>query len=307
MVVSQEATLKDLNDEIEAMDAKKTVAEESLSSLNLKMDAVTNERDGLASELQSTVKELESLRGELNLIRSGTDSLSHSSSSSELDSSQDMDNFSSSREGIRKILESSKITREDIDFICSSMDKAKATITELGKERKTLKKEVKRLRAALEQSQGELKTVKKNCKVMNQQTISLRGDVNQAKSLLKENEAEKNRLSSALQAAHEAMDEIHRCSSESYNALVHQSQHEISMLKSELESKDEAIEQLHALHNEHVSKFDITSDSIQSSQPSVVTSAERFKVEKGQSMLGILKGRRTKRKDKDQLSYRKKK
>jgi chromosome segregation ATPase len=307
MVVSQEATLKDLNDEIEAMDAKKTVAEESLSSLNLKMDAVINERDGLASELQSTVKELESLRGELNLIRSGTDSLSHSSSSSELDSSQDMDNFSSSREGIRKILESSKITREDIDFICSSMDKAKATITELGKERKTLKKEVKRLRAALEQSQGELKTVKKNCKVMNQQTISLRGDVNQAKSLLKENEAEKNRLSSALQAAHEAMDEIHRCSSESYNALVHQSQHEISMLKSELESKDEAIEQLHALHNEHVSKFDITSDSIQSSQPSVVTSAERFKVEKGQSMLGILKGRRTKRKDKDQLSYRKKK
>jgi len=307
MVASQEATLKDLNDEIEAMDAKKTEAEESLSSLHSKMDVVINERDGLASQLQSAVKELESVRAEWEKMRSGEGS-SPLSTPSELDSSQDIDNFAgSSGQGIRKILESSKITKEDIDYICSNMDKAKAIISEIGKERKTLKKEVKQLRADLEQAQGELKTVKKNCKVMNQQTIALRGDVNQAKSLLKEREAEKNQLASDLEAAHEAMDEIQRCSSESYSALVQKSQHEISMLKSELESKDEAIEQLHALRNDHISKFDITSDSIQSSQPSVVTSAERFKVEKGQSMFGILKGKRTKRKGKDQLSYRKKK
>ena len=310
MVVSHEATLKDLSDEIEAMDAKKTEIEESLSSLHSKMDEVINERDGLASQLQYAAKELESVRAEWEKVRSGTE-LSHTPipSPTKLDSSLDVDNFASSPgHGIRKILESSKISREDIDFICSNIDKSKAIITEIGKERKTLKKEVKRLRADLEQAQGELQAVKKNCKVMNQQTIELRGDVNQAKSLLKEHETEKNQLASDLEAAHEAMDQIQKSSSESYNSLVQQSQLQISMLQSELESKDEAIDRLHALRNDHISKYDITSDSIQSSQqPSEVTSVERFKVEKGQSMFGLLKGKRTKRKGTDQLSYRQRK
>jgi len=309
MVVSHEATMKDLNDEIESMDAKRSETEESVSSLQSMMDIVTSERDGLASQLQSAIEELESVRAEWGKVRSSAGS-SLAVTPSKVDVSQEVDDFAKSSPGqnIRKILESSKISSEDIDFICSSMERAKTVITEIGKERRLLKKEVKRLRAELEHAQGELTTVKKNCKVMNQQTIALRGDVNQAKSLLKEYEAEKNQLASDLEAAHEAMDQIQSCSSESYKVLVQQSQHEISKLKSELESKDEAIDRLQALRNDHISKFDITSDSIQSSQqPTVVTSTERFKVEKGQSMFGILKGKRTKRKGKDQLSYRKRK
>ncbi|KAL7492769.1 hypothetical protein ACHAWT_001796 [Skeletonema menzelii] len=308
MVMSHEATMKDLNDEIEAMDAKRTKTEESLSSLHSKMDTVVNERDGLASQLQCAIEELASARAEWETVRSSAGS-SFALTPSKVEFSQEVEDFASSPgQGIRKILESSKLSKEDIDFICSNMEKSKTILTQVGKERRFLKKEVKRLRAELEQAQGELTAVKKNYKIMNQQTIALRGDISQAKSLLKEYEAEKNQLTSDLSAAHEAMDQIQRCSSESYQDLVQQSRDEIAVLKNELESKDEAIEQLQVLRNDHISKFDITSDSIQSSQQqTVVTSTERFKVAKGQSMFGMLKGKRTKRKGNDQLSYRKRK
>jgi chromosome segregation ATPase len=203
---------------------------------------------------------------------------------------------------------SSKISREDIDHICSNIDKAKAIVTQLGKERKTLKKEVKRLRLNLEKAQGELTTVKKDCNVMEEQTIALRSDVSKVKSLLKESQTERNQLASDLEKADKAMQKLQRSSSESHKAIVQQSQYEISMLRSEIESKDEAIEQLRALHNEHISKFDITSESVQESQQLSVseeTLAESVKVEKGKYMFGLLKGKRSKRKSKDQLSYRK--
>jgi chromosome segregation ATPase len=226
---------------------------------------------------------------EYDKMRSGADS----STPNILDSSQDV--------------AQSTISIEGIGHSCANMAEAKSIITELEKERFALEKEVNGLRVDFERVQGELITLKKSSKVVNQQTIALRGDLNKAKTLLSEAETIKIQLESDLEKSQQQIQQIQRSSSESYNAIVQQSQREISMLKIELESKDEAIEQLQALSKEHISKFDITSVSMQcSQQPSVVTSSERFKVEKGQSMFGILKGKRTMRKSKDQLSYRQK-
>ena len=309
MIASHEATLKALNDEIEMIDSKKSDAEESLSSLHSKMDAVINERDGLAMQLESTVHELRCARAELDQIKTVAVSPPAPTPREEDDASQEVDDLSCSPgQAIRKILESSKISREDIDHICANMDKAKAIVTQIGNERKTLKKEVKRLRLHLERAQGELTTVKKDCNVMEEQTTALRSNVSKVKSLLKESQTERNQLASDLEKAHKAMQKLQRSSSESHKAIVQQSQYEISMLRSEIESKDEAIEQLRALHNEHISKFDITSESVQESQQLSVseeTLAESVKVEKGKYMFGLLKGKRSKRKSKDQLSYRK--
>ena len=311
MVVSHEATMKDLNDEIESMDAKRSETEKSLSSLHSMMNEVINERDGFATQLKAATEELQLIRVERNRLRSAVGNHAFPCTSPEkIDSSEDVDTFAANSpgQGIRQILESSTISREDIDFICSNMDKSKTVLTQVGKERKLLKKEVKLLHAELNQAKEELKSVKKHCKVANQHTLLLRGDVNEANALLKECEAEKDRLTSNLEAAHEALVRVQQCSSDSYEDLKQRNQQEISRLKSELESKEEAIEQLNALRVEHISKFDITSDSIPSSQqPTVVTSTERFKVERGQSMFGILKGKRSKRKGRDQLSYRKQK
>ena len=319
--------MEELRADMVVLNQQKTDAENTLSSLHLKMDSIICERDGLASQLDKAVKELEKSRTDRNKLiielKSSThleEDLLHGSNTPEFNwnisrvdahdndaeahQNEDSLQFSPQKQFL-EILNLSQISEEDIDRVCDKMSKAQSIISEIEKERKMLKKEVKTLRAQLENSRRELATVKQNCTEMNRQTQALRNEVDKTRLLLKESEAENSQMISELEKAQDEIERIKRHSSKSYNSLVAQSKQEISRLKTELKQKASSKEMpvtfpsepagtgnINRFDSKKISKYDISFETVVASNKTgknniSVKSKDRFKIEKGQTMFGI--------------------
>ena len=334
-VNSHEETLVELRDQLRSLGMQKAQVEEMLSSLHSKMDHVMSERDDLAHKLDKAVKELESVSEErkrlaakvtdnprihhhhdevhCHIFETAAATMDLSIVDSELEIKSNEQSYFDvlPGQGIREILNSSRISEREVDLVCEKMSNVRTIMTQIDQERKQLKKEVKHLRADLELAQGELTTANEEHKKVHRQTLALRGVVSQARTLLEKAEEEKKQLALDLENAQKAINHLtQQNSSQSYNSVVAQSEDEINKLKQELQNeKNESMRLLvatrkkaiaatiddadyHHKPNKKISQYDVSyeaSHNLNASSPPKVTSKERFKVEKGHSMFDMLK------------------
>ena len=160
---------------------------------------------------------------------------------------------------------------------------------------------------------GCIPTKKDNTNI-SRQAVKLRKVVSQARTVIEKAEDEKKRLASDLDNAQHAMKRIKTDSSNSYRAVVSQSQEEIIKLRTELKQKNDLLLSMSMEQSSQstgildgvaspppneISRFDISSATIAAAnyrtprnhahKPPVVSSKERFKIEKGSMFGGVLK------------------
>ncbi len=182
------------------------------------------------------------------------------------------------------------ISREDLDHVRTFMAKAQQITENSERERKLLEQEVERLRADLQRAKEELTSAREDSLTMSR----MRNAVSQSRILLEKAEREKNQLEFNLMNIREEMEQIQKAASQSYNSIIEQSKDEIMKLKME---------------NEYIKS--LMSGSIATSLGSnhrqtvisQISSVERFKIQKGQSMFDLLKGTK-KSGRKDNVKYR---
>ncbi|KAL9184599.1 hypothetical protein ACHAXT_012569 [Thalassiosira profunda] len=328
-VNSHEATLCALRLEMASLREEKAGVEGTLSSLHGRLDRVMGERDGLASQLDNAMKELESLRAERNNLAATVSSPigRFAEHDAELEGNPNGERFVTPLRGIREILSATSISEEDVDRVCDKMSKAQIIIGQIERERKLLKKEVKHLRADLQKARDELAAAKDDNKTISRQAVKLRTVVSQARTVIEKAEDEKKRLASDLDNAQHAMKRIKTDSSNSYRAIVSQNQEEIIKLRTELRQKNDLLLSMSMEQQSQstgvldgvaspppneISRFDVSSATIaaanyrtprnQAPKPPVVSSKERFKIEKGSMFGGVLKS--TKKSGRKGAKYR---
>lgn len=274
-----EASSKNSSIELDEKRAKADV-KVAITSLRSNIDAFIHDFENIAAELDVAVKELNNLRGLSNPAHAVTALIEAEPTLTE---------------GQIELLSQKEsqgcISGTDLDRIRTFMAKAQEITANSERERKLLEKEVKRLRAELERSGEECVSVRDDALTMSR----MRNAVSQSKTLLEKAEREKHQLELNLMNTRKEMERIQQSASQSYNAIIEQSKDEITKLKMENESIKSFMSSSMAPST--------SSNNNMHSVVSQVSSVERFKVEKGQSMFDMLKGTK-KSGRKDNVKYR---
>ncbi len=292
-----------------------------------------NERDELALKLEDASKDLALFRKERDRLSAEIESHKSQNHLSLIDSTSSdfscnisrIDMIDGDSETVRKgdlsltspkkhffeVLNMSQISEEEIGSVCDKMSKAQTILSQIETERRLLKKEVKQLRRQLEITKNELNEARQGCRETSLNAKNLLEEVNQTRELLKESEAENSRMSLQLEKAQLEINQIRMESSSSSNILTSRNQLGNSILYGQLKSP--TMEEGFNPKSKKISLFDISYESKtqKASNKSkyglglgdTARSEEKFKVEKGKSMLGIFKDMK-KSGRKDKIKYR---
>jgi chromosome segregation ATPase len=295
-----EATITELRNQIASQDRLTSGTDEVQSSLKSKMVRVSGDRKGIALQLDKHVAEPKQLndkrRGRAAMVTGN--STVHKQDHGINPLAIFNDDSEAALYGVHLEVtpqtDMNSISEGGVSIICS---RNQAIITQIEYEKKLLKEEIKLLRAGLEQALQELAVVKTDCR-------SISRVARKARTLLEKTENEKTQLVVYLDDAQQTLKRIQGNSSQL--RYEHDEQFKSNIIKQtiDLREKNESTKMV-ATQNTDMSADIDRNDTRNEIPPNnitgqgyicligdncpKVTSHERFTIEKGQSMLDLLK------------------